>query len=136
MLTIQLKRLGKKKIKEIPYELEQNPTTLRELLHFCVSAEVKKYNDKKEQALLMPFLTSDDIQAQSKQGKIGLGDSYNNTLAIENDAIENAIQSFEDGLFVVFINDDEIKSLDQFIALDEQSIISFIRMTFLTGTYW
>ena len=136
MPTILLKRLGKKKIKEIPFELDKQVNTLKALLEACVKSEVKTYNDKKENVRLLPFLTIEEIRQQSTQGKIGFGNSSNNTLANESDAIENVLQSFEDGLFVVFIDDDEIKTLDQTIQLDEQSTISFIRMTFLTGTYW
>lgn len=136
MSTVQLKRLGKKKIKEIPFELEQPVRSLKALLEACVKFEVSKYNNKKQSSLLLPFLTVDEIHQQSAQGKVSFGDSLNNTLAKETEAIENVIQSFEDGLFAVFINNNEIKTLDQSIEIDQESVISFIRMTFLTGTYW
>ena len=136
MLTIQLKRLGKKKIKKIPFELDEEVTTLKSLFEACVKSEVKTFNKKKQDALLLPFLSTEEIQEQSDTGKIGFGDSFNNTLAVEKEALENVIQGFEDGLFLVFINDDEVKTLDQTITLDQESTVSFIRMTFLTGTYW
>lgn len=136
MLTIQLKRLGKKKIKRLDYEIATPPKTLKELIEQCVKAEVINYNTKRENIQLLDFLSPKQIQEQSESGKIGFGDISNTTLAIENEAIENALLAFKDGLFLVFIDDDEIKDLDQPISINNTTNIVFMRMTFLSGTYW
>ena len=135
-ISIQLKRLGKKKVKKIDYEIDTKPETLKELITQCVLSEVKRYNQKRENLQLMAFLTPKTIQEQSQTGKIGLGDIENRTLASTEEALANAYESFKDGLFVVFINEEEITDLEQPIHIQENSEISFIRMTFLTGTYW
>ena len=44
-LSIQLKRLGKKKIKTLDFAIEKQPNTLKQLIQECVNAEVKKYNN-------------------------------------------------------------------------------------------
>ena len=41
-MLIQLKKLGKKKIKTIEVVLEKQPETLRELISECVKSEVKR----------------------------------------------------------------------------------------------
>ena len=136
MLRIQLKKLGKKKVKTIDFNISTLPKTLQELIEVCVQTEVQTYNDKRQNLLLMPFLSAKEMQNQAEKGKISLGDIENKTLAVTEEAIANAIQGFKDGIFVVFINDDEIKDLQQPITINSDTIITFIRLTFLTGTYW
>ena len=136
MLRIQLKKLGKKKVKTIDFNISTLPKTLQELIEVCVQTEVQTYNDKRQNLLLMPFLSAKEMQNQAEKGKISLGDNENKTLAVTEEAIANAIQGFKDGIFVVFINDDEIKDLQQPITINSDTIITFIRLTFLTGTYW
>ena len=136
ILTLQLKRLGKKKIHLLEFEIEKQPQTLKELIEQCVKSEVKRYNEKREEIKLMSFLSPKDIQEQSETGKIGFGDLENRELAQVDEAIANALLAFEDGLFVLFVDDEEIKSFEQSIALKPDSVIAFIRLTFLTGTYW
>ncbi len=136
ILTLQLKRLGKKKIHLLEFEIEKQPQTLKELIEECVKSEVKRYNEKREEIKLMSFLSPKDIQEQSETGKIGFGDLENRELAQVDEAIANALLAFEDGLYVVFVDDEEIKSFEQSIALKPDSVIAFIRLTFLTGTYW
>ena len=136
ILTLQLKRLGKKKIHLLEFEIEKQPQTLKELIEECVKSEVKRYNEKREEIKLMSFLSPKDIQEQSETGKIGFGDLENRELAQVDEAIANALLAFEDGLFVVFVDDEEIKSFEQSIDLKPDSVIAFIRLTFLTGTYW
>jgi hypothetical protein len=134
--TLQLKRLGKKKVKTIEYHLEYQPKTLKELIEICVKKEVQRYNKKREEIQLMPFLAPLDIEKQAIEGKIGVGALENTTLAKLEEATDNALLAHKDGLFLVFINDDEIKDLETEIDLKTNTTITFLRMTFLTGTYW
>jgi hypothetical protein len=66
---------------------------------------------------------------------VGFGDITNQHQANLADAIENAMLGFTDGLFVVFINDEEIRSLDSAVELNEDSQVTFVRMTFLSGGF-
>ena len=47
-----------------------------------------------------------------------------------------AMMPFTDGLFTVFINDEEVKTLDTPLTIEADTIITFIRLTFLVGGYW
>ncbi len=135
-LTVQLKRLGKKKVKKVPITLDSTPKNLKELISACVRSEVKRYNEKREGVQVLSFLTPTEIQEQGEKGKIGFGDEANTTLANENTAIENALLAFKDGLFLVFIDANEITDIDTQINLSSESELTFIRMTFLSGAYW
>lgn len=135
-LTIQLKRLGKKKIKLVPIELDSEPQNVKQLIESCVRSEVRKYNEKREDQIVLSFLSPAQIEKQSRDGKIGFGDLANKTLAKEDAAIENALLAFKDGLYLVFIDDTEITDIETAIKLSPESVVSFIRMTFLAGTHW
>ncbi|MBU2996772.1 hypothetical protein KO500_10015 [Cellulophaga baltica] len=135
-LTLQLKRLGKKKIKQIPLTLATIPKTLEELLVACVKNQVEAFNKKREEVNIVGFLSPTEIQEQAEDGKVDFGDLANKDLAVEQEAIDNVLIAFKDGLFVVFIDSDEVTTLESPINLTKESTIAFIRMTFLVGSYW
>lgn len=135
-MQIHLKRLGKKKIKIIEITLENNPETLEQLIQECVRSEVKRFNESRLDTSLLPFLSPKEISEQAEEGKITFGEKENRELADLDKAIATALLAFTDGLFAVFIDEEEIKSLQSPITLKEDSIISFIRLTFLVGAYW
>jgi len=135
-INIKLKRLGKRKINKIDFEIENSINNLEDLIREIVKSEVSKFNDKLDNPLLVSFLTTKEIEDKSKEGKVSFGENYNQDRAIESEAIENALLSFLDGVFVVFIDDEEIKDLKQNITITEQSEVVFLRLTFLTGRYW
>ncbi|SFW42024.1 hypothetical protein [Cellulophaga fucicola] len=135
-LTLQLKRLGKKKVKQIPLTLETTPKNLQELLVGCVKNQVEAFNKKRIEVNVVGFLSPAEIQDQAQRGKVDFGDLANKDLAVEQEAIDNVILAFKDGLFVVFVDGDEVTTLETPLVLTEESVIAFIRMTFLVGTYW
>ncbi|MFD2556261.1 hypothetical protein [Sphingobacterium tabacisoli] len=132
-LTLQLKRLGKKRVINVPYQLEVVPATLKELITECVKNEVQRYNQKREEIPLVSFLNPQQIGEQAEGGKIAFGDIDNlEEVAIEK-ALDTAMQAFEDGLYVVFVDGMELKSLDAPMQLQDKSEVAFIRLTFLVG---
>lgn len=135
-LTLQLKRLGKKKVKQVPFTLEKTPKNLEELLIGCVKNQVETFNKKRLEVNVIGFLTPAEIQEQAQSGKVDFGEINNTDLANLDKAIENVLLAFKDGLFVVFVDDEEITDLKAPLQLTPESVIAFIRMTFLVGTYW
>ena len=135
-MHIQLKKLGKKKIKIIEVTLEKQPETLRELISECVKSEVKRFNDSRVDTSLIPFLSAQEIGEQAQEGKITFGDKENRTLADLSVALDTAFLAFTDGLFAVFVDDEEVKALDAPLTITPETVITFIRLTFLVGGYW
>jgi len=135
-LTLQLKRLGKKKIKQIPLTLNHTPKNLEELLIACVSNQVEAFNKKRLEVNVVGFLSPAEIQDQAQTGKIDFGDLANKDTAVLQEAIDNVLLAYKDGLFVVFIDGNEIKELATPLQLTDKSVVAFIRMTFLVGSYW
>ena len=134
-ITIRLKRLGKKKVREVAYALPP-VASFGELIEALVRAEVQRFNDQRLEHSLLPFLTPAEIGEQSQSGKVGFGELANRNLADVDTALEAAKLGFTDGLFVAFLDDEELPSLTTPVALTEQSVLTLIRLTFLTGTYW
>ncbi|VVU99344.1 hypothetical protein [Mesonia oceanica] len=135
-LTLQLKRLGKKKVKNVPFTLAETPQTLEDLLIACVKNQVAAFNNKRLAVNVIGFLSPSEIQDQATSGKVDFGDLANKNLADEQEAIDNVRIAFKDGLFLVFIDDEEVTDLQAPLQLTSQSVVAFIRMTFLVGTYW
>ncbi|WP_278010601.1 hypothetical protein [Flavobacterium gyeonganense] len=69
-------------------------------------------------------------------GKVGFGAIYNHNKVNLVKAQENALQAFEDGMYAIFYGDDQLETLHQEINLEENKAITFIRLTFLAGSYW
>ncbi|MBO0592856.1 hypothetical protein I2486_15735 [Cellulophaga sp. E16_2] len=135
-LTLQLKRLGKKRVKEVPLTLLETPKNLEDLLIACVKKQVEAFNKKRLEVNVVGFLSPAEIQDQAESGKVDFGDLANKDLAVVQEAIDNVILAFKDGLFVVFVDGDEVTHLEAPLKLTDESVVAFIRMTFLVGSYW
>ena len=89
-----------------------------------------------EQSELLKYLTNEEIQDKATTGKISFGVNYNGMSADTEKAIRNALQSFEDGIFRIFVDGEELESLEQPVSLHEGSELIFVRLTMLAGRMW
>jgi hypothetical protein len=48
-------------------------------------------------------------------------------------AVQTALEAFVDGLYLVVIDGDEYRDLEQIVRLTDESKLTFIRLTFLAG---
>ena len=142
-LTISVKQLGKKQpiLKESTFDLDI-PTSIisvRILIELIVEHQVKLFNassfewDEEDRVHLprenyLPILTD--------TGKAGFGALYNHSTIDLSTAQQNAILAYEDGLFAVFYGDDELTDLELSVDLSLNKTLTFIRLTFLAGSYW
>lgn len=139
-ITISVKQPGRKhaiidkQLLEID-DITDSPS-LRELLQGVVKQQVAVYNNKPLEKNLLPFLSAAQVDDSLAAGKAGFGSIYNEQKADAVKAQETALQAFEDGLFAVFINDEEIKYLSDKISLNNHTVITFVRLTFLAGSFW
>ena len=51
-------------------------------------------------------------------------------------ALDTAYLAFEDGLYCIFINDEQTEKLDDSLNLKDGDILTFIRLTMLAGRMW
>lgn len=137
-VQIQLKQIKKRgaQITACPYELASRPDTLRQLITMFVSHGAESYNSRLLQKDRTVLLSQEDMDAMETIGKIGFGIPYGTREADMEKALTAAIQGFEDGLFRIFIGDREPESLDAPLNLQENDIITIIRLVMLTGGYF
>jgi len=137
-IYIKLKSAGKRRpvLESTPYYLPDGVNSLRQLLEMVVLQETEKYNSRGTENMLVPFLTEAEISDRSTVGKVGFGRLYSDKKIDPEKAVETALQGFEDGLFRVVINNMEITEIDKPLAINENDVLTFIRLTFLAGRLW
>jgi hypothetical protein len=136
-IYINIKSIGKRKpiLEHISYTLPEGISNLRELITETVKNEIEHGGIQPREAGLFSFLTEEQIADKCTIGKI----DFNNQPGERNEkpkkAIETALQGYEDGLFKVIIGSREAETLDTPITLIEDMVITYIKLTFLSGRY-
>ncbi|HAS40802.1 MAG TPA: hypothetical protein DCS93_10000 [Microscillaceae bacterium] len=145
-IYFSVKRLGKKRpfIDRKTIEIEgnyQESYALQTILTQIVTQQVNEFNQRREEKSLFTFLkedalTEENIKEEAATGQVKFGAIYNAEKAQLEKAIETVLLAFEDGLIAVFVNDDQIEDLSQLIMVDENTVFTFVRLTFLVGRSW
>ncbi len=107
--------------------------TLRDLIGIIVTCEVEAYSQRREARRLDRVLSRDAIQRGEQAGKVSPEARPVPPAPPVERAIADAIQAFEDGLFLVLIDEREHRRLDDLIRLSPNSRVVFLRLTFLAG---
>lgn len=142
-INVTVKQLGRKHpiLTTEPLEIafEGSDISLENLLRLVVRQQVEAFNVKSfelEDEDYAKIPTENYLNILTDTGKVGFGSIYNQKKADLEKAQENVIQAFEDGMFAVFYNDEQLDNLTQNINLSLQHTLTFIRLTFLAGSYW
>ena len=140
MLTISGKALGQRKPLFADFSIPLPPdlgdggaVTLRDLIGRIVRAEVEAFRQRQEERRLLKALTAKQIAEGAQRGKIDSGGSDLDQQVDVEEAIGTALQAFEDGLYLVVIDEQEQRSLDAQVFLKPDSRITFLRLTLLAG---
>ena len=137
-IFVNVKQIGKRKnkIDKKKYEISEKITTVKELLTEFVMINVNEFNNGFTENDIVPYLTDEKINDLLDAGKISFGVDYNEQKQDLEKAIENALQSYEDGIYRVFVNDEEMGEIDCEINLKENDELTFVRLTMLAGRMW
>lgn len=141
MPIISGKALGRKKPLfadwsfPLPPELSQEGRfTLRMLIEQIVRQQVAAFQERQADAQVLRVLSSAQIDAAAETGRIMMGQTEVGRQEINLEAaVGNAWQAFEDGIFLVVLDDIEQKDLDCEIHLNPESRVTFLRLTLLAG---
>lgn len=138
-VKVNLKQIGQRKQRVAPVDFEYSvlPKTVRELIALTVEICVNAYNERvrRGEEGAEP-LNSQQITDMAEVGKIAFGINYGGKEQDLDKARENALQSFEDGLYRIFIGENELEGLDTPVALNEGDSLTFIKLTMLAGRMW
>ncbi|MFB9110753.1 hypothetical protein ACFFVK_19405 [Flavobacterium gyeonganense] len=142
-ISISVKQLGKKhpllQEKSIALAIENPVITTQKLIELIVDHQVQLFHSSSfefedEDKIHLP--KENYLPILTDTGKVGFGAIYNHNKVNLVKAQENALQAFEDGMYAIFYGDDQLETLHQEINLEENKAITFIRLTFLAGSYW
>ena len=137
IICVNIRQLGKKRntISAVPFELLEQPATVRELIIAVVRVCVAAYNERvrRGETGIRP-MTEEGLADMETIGKLAFGVNYGGKEADEAAAVDNALQGFKDGLYRVFRGQDELISLDAALSLSDMEELTFIRLTMLSGS--
>jgi hypothetical protein len=107
--------------------------TLRALLAMLVRKEVTAFRERQERSRLTRVLSSLQIEEAAERGKVDMGGKLLRQHVVEDEAIGTALQAFEDGLYLVFVDDHQATGLDEEVYVSAETRLTFIRLVALAG---
>ena len=111
----------------------KKPITLRDLITRVVSVEFDKFQTRQKESNFVQFLSEKEISDALVTGKVKLGEGETQHTYTKDQVIGIALQAFEDGLYFVFIGDDQYTELDQVVLVIGDVHITFLRLVALAG---
>jgi hypothetical protein len=139
-LTISGKAIGARRPLfadwSIPFPPEWSDSggiTLRDLIGRVVRAEVQAFRQRQEERTTFRALTARQISEGVERGKVEMGSEAAPQSVDEDEAVAVACQAFEDGLYLVVIDEEDQREIDREIHLRPDSHITFVRLTLLAG---
>src|SRR5688572_4845015 len=115
MLRVEAKVIGRKKPLFSDWSIPIPPDaahdggriTLRDLITWTVAEEVEAFRQRQEARRLENVLTRTQIQEGAERGKIDSGGHDVQQEVDVDHAIAVALQAFEDGIYFVFVDDQQ-----------------------------
>ncbi len=141
MLTVSAKSLGSKRplvpIFDVPPPPDLPPgggrMRLRDLLALVVRHEVSAFRQRQEHTKLIRVLSVEELETGAVRGKIAMGGRDLKQTVDEEQAVGAALQAFEDGSFLVFLDEVEQTDLDAEVFVRPDSALLFVRLALLAG---
>lgn len=135
-IIINVKGLSRKKvIHQEEVELKNKISTTKDLITELVKINVEKFNKKIDERDILSIMTNENIAKAARIGKIG-DEVHGDKKANLEKALDTAYLAFEDGLYCIFINDEQTEKLDNSLNLKDGDILTLIRLTMLAGRMW
>lgn len=140
MVSIHGKSIGQKRPLfadfSIPLEalVSESHASLRDVIAAIVRNQVRQFQDRQTQRQFLRVLTERDIAVQAERGKIESGGSDVPLQPVDVEAaVETAWVAFEDGLYLVIVDELQLQELDDRVVIRPDSQITFVRLTLLAG---
>jgi len=139
MVTIEARAPGQRRAIpqwQLPVDgvaADGRPLTLRELIERVVRAEVAEFRERQQERRLVRFLSAREIGEQAERGRVDFGGRELEQEVDDDEAVGTALESFEDGLYLVLIDGREHESLDEQVLVGQDSRVTFLRLVALAG---
>lgn len=127
---------------DLVLKLPPGPISARRLIEAAVTAEVAAHQARAEEASLVRVLTEKSLLEDLARGVVRVGGLQDegqgepapakvSRVEVSN-AVETALLAFEDGIFKVFIGDDELTA-DADVEVADGAALLFLRLVPLAG---
>ncbi len=140
MLTIETRLTGRRRGVIPHWQLPGDdfiragsPLTLRELIERVVHAEVAAFGERVAERRLVRLLTEREIDAQAARGRVDFGGRELEQEVEVDTSVGSALESFEDGLYLVLIDGRQYELLDEQVHVADDSRVTFLRLVPLAG---
>lgn len=133
-MIVETKLLGRRTpFERKPLDLPAQDHTLQSLLEALVRAELAAYNERQSGAGVLRVLTEKELQDGAATGRIQLAPQEQAATITPEEAIHTALQGFKDGLYYVFVDDEQLEELNAPVLLKPDSTLLLLRLTALVG---
>ena len=141
MLMVSGKALGRKKPLFADFSIAPPPAargddgiTLRHAHRARRRAEVAAFRQRQRDRLELRVLSAREIDERLAKGKVESGASEVGLQEVDAEAaVGTALQAFEDGLYLVVVDDQQQPEIDRHFFLRPDSRVTFVRLTLLAG---
>lgn len=96
-------------------------------------AEVGAFGDRERQRRFVRLLTPGDLAAGAAAGKVDPGGRAGTGIADPDRAVAVALEAFDDGLYLVVVDGEQVTSLDAEVTINLDTLVRFVRLTALAG---
>jgi hypothetical protein len=133
-IFVRVKAAGKRRdmLEKQAWTIPGATDSPEKLIEHLVRENVRAYNAKAVDAPLFHYLSRQEMEDGEHTGKIGFGSHVNEKDQDEEKAVQNALQSFADGIYRVLVNEDEALPGAPF-TLKDGDTVTFIRLVMLAG---
>ncbi|MDX2065121.1 MAG: hypothetical protein SFX74_05205 [Fimbriimonadaceae bacterium] len=138
MPTLEFRSASGKRLPVAPIGFEpfddhgqNDPFRVRDLIEKLVNESVRDFH-RRESDRPLALLTSEAIAEGLWTGKFGSPREDGQRVQVDV-AVANALQAFEDKLYLLFVDDVEKRSLDELVNLQPDTRLVLIRLTALSG---
>ena len=117
---------------ELELPLAPGAVTAAALIEAAVSAEVAAYEQRADEATLVRMLTERELTEDLARGAVRMGDIERPPTVNVDDAVATALLAFDDGIFKIFVGDQELDSTSTVDLTDGMDVL-FLRLVPLAG---
>ena len=132
----------RQEVRPVEIEIAGNPATVGALVDAVVRVCVAGYNRRAASATGRTDLDAgqehvplpqEDIGDMAAAGRVSFGVVYDGRQQDPDKAVANALQSYEDGLFRIFLNGNPLGNASSSIEINEGDCLTVVRLTLLAG---
>jgi hypothetical protein len=139
MITVEFKSAGSKRFDVVPFNFDPDaddhsgnePFRVRDLITKLVNESVRDFQ-LREKDRVVGFLTPAKIDQGVITGKFGSPRDEVQKVDLD-EAVGQALQAFEDGLYLLFVDESEKRELDELVVMHLDTKVTLIRLTALAG---